>query len=1220
MKKLIYVFLIFCGLKASAQTLTCLTPTLVLTDPTLPGNPVVSPTIDCNYTGFIMIRTTPNMVPAGTSTAGNAPCLRFFTSVTNANSATNNTICAAQGTVFAGCLNPFNSSLYTLYYSGLNPAFPHSYTICNAAIAANFQYSVASCYDNNIITSGTWVNTSPNSCATITIPANTPIGSGSFVISPTVSALAVVQNSANGSIIYDPFEMAAGVYTVTYTFSTPNCTTSASRTFQINNPFTSTGTNFNIPPPLCPNGPCIDLYAQQTAGSYSPGVWSGIGVSSNSFCPSTSGAGTFAVTYSTGVTAVCSGTTTKTFYVAPQPTANAGTTKSLTCIANPTILAGSGGGTYSWSHSTLGNNFSAVQNPTVGFSGTYSLVVNNGTCSSSPATMQVITNTTPPTLPSTGVSNIINCINTTAVISGTGSNITYSWTGPGTILGGGTASPTVNIGGTFNYTVTSTVNGCTATSSQAVTQNTTTSMVLSTSGAAINCTNNATSISGNQPTYTYTWTAPSTGTIVSGQSTATLNILGTGVYTLVATNPANGCNITSTILPTTNTTVINPNITNNPTITCTNATVTLNGSPGAGVTYTWSGASVVGSANNQNANINAGGIYSLTVTNNANGCKGTATISISTSTTPPTTPTVSPNSVILACPAQTAIVTGTATSATSYSWMPPAGGSILSGGSTATAQVTSSSPGLFTVVATGTNGCQSLQTVSVSPNTNAPTFTLSNPNPSITCASTTPSLTVNITSTVTIASYSWGPSGGISGPTNTASVTFTNAGSYTVVITATNGCISTGVVVVGTATTPPSVVAGTGTASALSCSNSVVAITPTFTPASPNYTYTWTGPGIVGSANNSSVSVNQAGTYTLAITDTVTGCSSGAFTVAVSGNNTPPSLNVTSSSTIGIGCSPTTSTAQLIASSSSSVSYLWSTSATTSVITVNTSGVYTVTVTDASTGCSSTSIIAVVNATTAPGFSATSVGNFPCGTTTSTLQLSAASSSSNSVTYAWFGASIISGSNTATPVINQAGIYTVVATDNVTGCSATSTLAIFQPTVIANFTVDVSTGGAPLTVNFTNLSLGAGAYNWTFTPSSTSTSTNPTNIFTTPGTYTVVLVSTNGICSDTYTLEIKVTGGLGTIPGIFTPNGDGKNDPFYIPGLDAYPKNKLQIFNRWGNMVYEASPYKNDWDGTPNKSSMGTGKLPVGAYFYILDLGDEKDPEPIRKGFVQLEY
>lgn len=159
---------------------------------------------------------------------------------------------------------------------------------------------------------------------------------------------------------------------------------------------------------------------------------------------------------------------------------------------------------------------------------------------------------------------------------------------------------------------------------------------------------------------------------------------------------------------------------------------------------------------------------------------------------------------------------------------------------------------------------------------------------------------------------------------------------------------------------------------------------------------------------------------------------------------------------------------------------------------------------------------------------------------------------------------------------------------------------------------------SPLNVDFTNNSLGANTYSWTFGNSSTSTSTNPSTSYTASGTYSVILASSNGLCTDYDTLVIKVTGGLGSIPEIFTPNGDGKNDPFYIPGLDSYPKNKLQIFNRWGNIVYEASPYKNDWDGKPNKSSIGTDKLPVGTYFYILDLGDEK--EEIRKGFVQLEY
>jgi gliding motility-associated-like protein len=1198
----------------------CLTPTLVFSDPSLVGNPTLTSNIvDCNYSGFIMVRTNPS-TSGNPMTAGNSPCLRFVTS-TNANSATNNLISVSQGTQTPANITPPSSSNYTLFYYGLTPSLSHQYTLCNTAVAANMNYSVMSCYDNIILNSGVWVNTSPNSCQSFTIPANTPIGNASFSISPAVTSSAIVQNAGNGTIIYDPAEMAAGVYTVTYTFSTPNCTATASRTFQISNPFVGAGSSFSVAPNLCPNGPCINLNSQLFPTAWGPGTWSGTGVTSNSFCPSTSGAGTFQITYSVGITPICSATNSNVYYVAPQPTANAGITQSLTCANNPTVLAGSGGGTYSWSNSTLGNNFSTSQTPSVGFTGTYSLVVNNGTCSSSPATMQVVSNTTPPSIPSATVSNIINCINTTATITSSLAGTTFSWSGPGIVSGNGTPTIVVNQGGTYNYTVTSTTNGCKSNTNIAVTQNTAVSLSIS-SGAAINCTNNVSSLSGNQSTYSYTWIAPGTGNINSGQSTPTINITGTGTYTALVTNPANGCTLSTTQVPTTNTTVITPNITTvgPATITCNTPSLSLNGTPGSGVTYTWAtgNGNIVGSTSNQNANISSGGIYTLAVTNNTNGCIGTRTIAVGTNTTPPSAISNNTNNIMLACPAQTAVITGTATGATSYSWIAPAGGSILSGQNTATANVTSSSVGQFTFVATGANGCQATSIVTVSPNTNAPTFTLSNPNPSITCNSNTPSVSVNITSTVGISSYSWGPSSGISGPTNTSTATFTTAGTFSVIITATNGCISTGVLTVGTATTPPSVAFGTGTAQAISCTNSLVTIAPTFTPASPNYTYTWTGPGIVGSSNNSSVQVNQPGSYSLVITETLTGCSTTTIVVPVTGNNATPNLLINSSSTVGIGCATTNSTVTLTAiSTNTAVTYNWSTSSTSTVITVNSAGIYTVTATDPSNGCSTTQTISVANSTIAPGFSATTVGNLPCGTGTGTLALAAASSNTN-ISYAWNGTGIISGSNTATPIINQAGIYTVVATDNLTGCSATSTIAVANPTVIANFTANVISGMSPLNVDFTNNSLGANTYSWTFGNSSTSTSTNPSTSYTASGTYTVILASSNGLCTDYDTLVIKVTGGLGDIPEIFTPNGDGKNDPFYIPGLDSYPKNKLQIFNRWGNIVYEASPYKNDWDGKPNKSSIGTDKLPVGTYFYILDLGDEK--EEIRKGFVQLEY
>ncbi|MCW3076001.1 MAG: hypothetical protein JWO32_3179, partial [Bacteroidetes bacterium] len=57
----------------------------------------------------------------------------------------------------------------------------------------------------------------------------------------------------------------------------------------------------------------------------------------------------------------------------------------------------------------------------------------------------------------------------------------------------------------------------------------------------------------------------------------------------------------------------------------------------------------------------------------------------------------------------------------------------------------------------------------------------------------------------------------------------------------------------------------------------------------------------------------------------------------------------------------------------------------------------------------------------------------------------------------------------------------------------------------------------------------------------------------------------------------------------------------------------------WGSPVYSAKPYKNDWDGTPNEQGKtGSGKLPTGTYFYLLELGDTN--KSIYKGFIQIQY
>ena len=88
-----------------------------------------------------------------------------------------------------------------------------------------------------------------------------------------------------------------------------------------------------------------------------------------------------------------------------------------------------------------------------------------------------------------------------------------------------------------------------------------------------------------------------------------------------------------------------------------------------------------------------------------------------------------------------------------------------------------------------------------------------------------------------------------------------------------------------------------------------------------------------------------------------------------------------------------------------------------------------------------------------------------------------------------------------------------------------------------------------------------------------------------------------GIDSVTITVEelIDPVGG-------FSPNGDGVNDFFLIDRIGDYPNAIVQIFNRWGNLIYESSAgYTNPWNGKHNGK-----ELTVGTYYYVIDLKDDQ--------------
>lgn len=79
------------------------------------------------------------------------------------------------------------------------------------------------------------------------------------------------------------------------------------------------------------------------------------------------------------------------------------------------------------------------------------------------------------------------------------------------------------------------------------------------------------------------------------------------------------------------------------------------------------------------------------------------------------------------------------------------------------------------------------------------------------------------------------------------------------------------------------------------------------------------------------------------------------------------------------------------------------------------------------------------------------------------------------------------------------------------------------------------------------------------------------------------------------------------IPNVFTPNGDGKNDTFYLEHLNSFESSEITIINRWGSTVYETKNYQNDWNA-PGLSD--------GTYFYVVKVKNGNSDWITYKGYV----
>jgi hypothetical protein len=985
-------------------------------------------------------------------------------------------------------------------------AGPNSYTstLQNPSVSATGTYTLTTTNPTNGCksTSSTIVPqniTAPGATAGVSGPltcANTSVtlsgGSGT-------SGVAYSWSGSNGlkSTLQNPTVTAVGVDTVTVTNPTNGCKSTAAVTVAQNK--TAPGATPGVSGILT----CSITSVTLSGSSATSGVtysWTG----PNSFTSTAQNAsvsipGSYTLTVTNPVNGCTSTATITVTQNITVPGATANETGTLTCTAASATLSGSSstsGVTYSWTGP--GSYTSTTQNPVVNTSGTYILTVRNPTngCSSTASTVVPINTSVPGAIATGGT---LTCSSTSVALSGSSSTsgITYKWAGPNS-YSSSIQNPTVNNSGSYTLTVTDPTNGCTSTATATVAQNNAAPGATAGVVGTLSCATTSAALTGNSSTsgVTYGWAGPSS--FVSAIQNPVVST--PGIYTLTVTNPVNGCTSTAPVTVFQNTTA--PDISAiGGSLPCSGNIAITGNSTTTGATFGWTGPGGFTSTS-QSPVIGTTGVYTLTVTNPANGCSASDTaIVVQGIAIPGVTATVSG---VLTCSTTSVSLSGNAgISGVIYNWSGP-------GSFTSASQNSSTSiPGTYTLtVSNPNNGCTSTTSAVVAQNLTTPGATASVTSP-ITC--TISSVTLMGSSGTSGVSYGWtGPNGYTS---SLQSPSASALGTYTLTVTnQVNGCISSSPITLIQDITSPGATAGlSGT---LTCSATSVSLSGS--SATTGVTYEWTGPNSFTSTSKNPV-VSTIGTYTLTVTNPVNGCSSLASTIVTQNVIAP-----TASAIVG-GTLTCSLTSVILAGSSNTtgVNYSWSGpssfSSTLPNPAVNNPGTYTLTVTDPSNGCSSTTTASVAQNITPPGATAAG-GTLTCSSTSIALT---GSSNTSGVTYSWAGPNSFT-STLQNPVVSAVGSYVLTTINPINSCSSISTTTVIQN---INAPGATATGGT-LTCTRASLVLAGSSstsgviYSWTGPSGFTSSQQNPS--VSAVGTYTLTVTYPVNGCSSTTTTSVTL--------------------------------------------------------------------------------------------------
>jgi len=858
---------------------------------------------------------------------------------------------------------------------------------------------------------------------------------------------------------------------------------------------------------------------------------------------------------------------------------------SLICKGSSTTLSANGAISYSWYPSTglSANNVAVVTaNPTI--TTTYTVT---GTVLGETGTTVVTVMVGLPTVVVTSNSSICPGIGQTLSVTGANS---YVWK-PSASLTSSTAeiviaSPTI----TTTYTVIGTGSGgCTSMASTNV--GVYALPTLSVSSNVTFCAGMTTVLSASGAvSLDYTWSPAaslntSTGFMVTANPTTS-----TG-YTLAATD-ANAC--TNTV-----TTFVNVNATpiadaGFPQEICQGNPASLSASGGG--SYAWSPADYLNSDTGANvvASPTVFGTYGYTVTvTNINDCSAISTVTV----TVVSALTANAGSDQSVCSGTTAMLVGTGGSA--YAWNPAMGLSTTTGNTTIFSIPT---PGVYSYTLTASSGfCSSMAGITVTV-LNQPTI-IASPAATV-CLGNSTVLSAGGTGIVTIA---WSPASGLSatmGSTVNAAPSISIA--YVVIGTDDNGCSSSADVNVTVTVNPLPIVSITPNNIAI-CFGDSTTLTATGITTQPPITYQWIPSATLLPDTGTTVTANPLITTSYTVTGTDgNGCYNTAWTnvnvISV------PVITISPANAVSI-CMGTSATL----TANGATNYTWTpftalNNTNTAMVTANPTTIITYIITGTTGACSAVDSVTI------------SIYTLPTVVASADVSLcsggSAQLSASGAIMYNWSPATSPTAGAAVTASPNTTTTYTVTGTD-VNGCQGYDTVLVsvlIPAQVSTSPEVTIAAGSSTIV----SASTGGRSYLWVPTDflscnTCQSITANPTATTV----YTVTMIDNNG-CSSSATVSVDVAFSCGTIfvPDVFSPNADNVNDVFFVYGAEhCIDPNSytLQIFDRWGNRVFESFDPSQGWDGKYKGK-----ELDEAVFVYELTATDSNNNILTKKGNITL--